>query len=585
MRSFSLVGILYLVLLTSPGFGQRDSLMKIIRTVTVDTLRIQAMRELAYEYLQSHPDSSLQLADKINTASTRLPYPAGIAMAYDIRGNVLRTRGEFIQALTSHKAAMRIFDSLRDTRRYRSSLVNAGTDYFYLKNYNRSLDYFNRALALTSSAEVSQYVTILNNLGNVYSTIGRYPDAIRVYEQALPLARKDSTYTMQSSLYASIAIAYAESGQLHRAVNAMLEAIQFQKACNDLYHFASSASTLAGFYIELEKYNEAERYLNEALSVAVQLDACSIIANYYRNKAHLYNKTKRYQAAYEMLQQYTLLNDSLLTESHVAQLAEAEVKFNMEMQSRQLAMATAAKSLQESELRQQTLWKYFLLILLIAILGLLLLAYRNMRLRQKVNLRLEEQNAMLHKENMLAQYETLRNQVNPHFLFNSLNALSSLISKDPAGALEFTSVFSRLYRTVLEFSGDAVIPVKDELKLVDDYVYLQRIRFGNNLIIKRNIPVSVMDRLIPPFCIQMLLENAIKHNMISDEHPLIIKLFIEEDYFVVENTLQPRSQTESTGVGIRNITERFRIIHDKVPLFYITEHTYVAKIPLINPEP
>jgi two-component system LytT family sensor kinase len=191
-----------------------------------------------------------------------------------------------------------------------------------------------------------------------------------------------------------------------------------------------------------------------------------------------------------------------------------------------------------------------------------------------------ENGERLKRESITAQYETLKNQVNPHFLFNSLNTLSTLITQNPEVADHFIKRLSEVYRYVLEFKDKEVVDIGTELKFTDSYLYLQKIRFGENLIIKNRITGG--DFYIAPLTIQILLENAIKHNIISDEKPLTIELRDEESYIIVENNLQKKKVIESKEkIGLNNIKSRYEALSDKPVIIEESDKSFKVKIPLL----
>jgi two-component system, LytTR family, sensor kinase len=183
------------------------------------------------------------------------------------------------------------------------------------------------------------------------------------------------------------------------------------------------------------------------------------------------------------------------------------------------------------------------------------------------------------------QYTTLLEQINPHFLFNSLNALASLIPQSPEKAVEFVNKFSKIYRYVLDVKDKLVCEVKDELDFADSYCFLQKIRFGENLIIEKNIDSEYLNLFLPPLSLQLLVENAIKHNEISKLNPLKINIHTQNGFVIVENTIRLKSVgNEISGIGLKNLTERYLHLCDKKPAFYIENNVYIAKIPFIIEE-
>lgn len=192
----------------------------------------------------------------------------------------------------------------------------------------------------------------------------------------------------------------------------------------------------------------------------------------------------------------------------------------------------------------------------------------------------------LQKENLQSQFEVLKQQVNPHFLFNSLNVLTSLIKLEPDLAESFTEKLSKVYRYVLENKEKDMVSLSTELDFLKAYVFLLDIRFMGKVFVNLDIDgnTNKNDWLIIPMALQLLIENAIKHNTFSKSKPLFIKLEIDEnDFLVVTNNIQIReTQIQSTGVGLANIKSRYELITGKKPVFEKTSEEFTAKIPLIK---
>lgn len=188
----------------------------------------------------------------------------------------------------------------------------------------------------------------------------------------------------------------------------------------------------------------------------------------------------------------------------------------------------------------------------------------------------------LQKENLQSQFEVLRQQVNPHFLFNSLNVLTSLIKLEPDLAEKFTEHLSKVYRYVLENKDNDLVNLQTELDFLDAYIFLLNIRFMDKIVVKVSIPENRRELLILPLALQLLIENAIKHNSMSKRNPLKIEIFIDKNNILnVVNNLQEReSHMASTGVGLRNIQHRYHLLEMPAPEFLKTETKFIARIPL-----
>ncbi len=193
-------------------------------------------------------------------------------------------------------------------------------------------------------------------------------------------------------------------------------------------------------------------------------------------------------------------------------------------------------------------------------------------------------NKTLTSQNIQAQFEVLKNQVNPHFLFNSINVLKGLILTNQTKALEFTDRFAKLYRTMLTLGRELTIPLTEELDLINQYLFLQQTRFQDALIIQNSIRSIFLAYEIPPFALQLVVENCIKHNKISKELPLTIAIEVIDDKLKITNNIQTRTDSkDSTGIGIKNIVERYKMIKLPPPTFSQEENQWVVHLPLIKP--
>lgn len=187
----------------------------------------------------------------------------------------------------------------------------------------------------------------------------------------------------------------------------------------------------------------------------------------------------------------------------------------------------------------------------------------------------------LKEEKLIFQYETLKTQVNPHFLFNSLNTLSSLVSHDVKLSEQFIQKLSSVYRYVLENQEKELVSLSAEMAFVNDYYYLQKIRDAEKISLKLELP-NHNAALIMPVSIQMLLENALKHNAATRKQPLEITIHFEGiDKIVVRNTLQAKTRlSESSKIGLKNLNERCKLILNREIEVQKNTHEFVVKVPV-----
>ncbi|WP_217703320.1 sensor histidine kinase [Flavobacterium agri] len=198
---------------------------------------------------------------------------------------------------------------------------------------------------------------------------------------------------------------------------------------------------------------------------------------------------------------------------------------------------------------------------------------------QHVSMELER----IKNDNLGAQYELLKQQVNPHFLFNSLNTLKAMVETSDAHSIDFIIKLSSFYRFTLESRKLDLIHVREEMQILDAYIFLQNARFEGGFTFESELDESVMNTLIPPFSLQLLVENCLKHNIVSRSKPLAIKVYSEDGKIVIENPIQPKiGEKESLGVGLKNIDLRYKHLLEKHIDISEENNIFKIKLPLIH---
>lgn len=224
--------------------------------------------------------------------------------------------------------------------------------------------------------------------------------------------------------------------------------------------------------------------------------------------------------------------------------------------------------------------RYAILIVVITVFVFsILLAVSQYKWRKEYDLRKK-----VEQEALQLNLQQLKNQLNPHFLFNSLNSLSALIANDPALAEEFVLKLSKVYRYVLEKRNETLTSVKEELDFIRHYYFLQKIRFGKQLLLDIQDDALHVDGMIPAMSLQLLLENAIKHNEITRLHPLHIRIYSAEGYLRVENAYCPRSgeTKDSMGIGLESI-QKIYAYYSQEPFYYAVENgLFICKLPILK---
>ena len=203
-------------------------------------------------------------------------------------------------------------------------------------------------------------------------------------------------------------------------------------------------------------------------------------------------------------------------------------------------------------------------------------------LTRRMQIHLEKE--QLESENLMVRYEALENQMNPHFLFNSLNTLGGLIGTDDERALRYLQELSSTYRYIMQ--AKRLVTLEAELAFVSSYSQMMQIRYGKNLHIDLHIDNTYQHHYIVPISIQLLLENALKHNVISDRHPLPIRIETTAEATIrVSNPIRPKQGSESTsGMGLANLAKRYQLLQQRDIKITNNNNQFIVEVPLLDPQ-
>lgn len=224
---------------------------------------------------------------------------------------------------------------------------------------------------------------------------------------------------------------------------------------------------------------------------------------------------------------------------------------------------------------------WFFLILRLLLLNTLILIIKYLFDIYEEKRKIEIENQILKNENLQALHEVLKNQLQPHFLFNSLNTLKALIKRDPLIAENFVSELASVYRYMLLHQNKNVVTLEEEVQFLKSYLYLLNLRFGDAIQAEFTIPSAILNVSIPPNTLQLLIENAVKHNLFSLKRQLTISLFQWNDFLVIQNNLQLKEVTsESSAIGLKNINTRYQLLFNKDIIIKTHENYFQVLLPI-----
>ncbi|HPI54397.1 MAG TPA: histidine kinase, partial [Chitinophagaceae bacterium] len=227
-------------------------------------------------------------------------------------------------------------------------------------------------------------------------------------------------------------------------------------------------------------------------------------------------------------------------------------------------------------------WKKWWFLLSISMMSIVLI-YSYIKFREERVSRYQQ----LEKEKAIAEFETLKNQVSPHFLFNSFNTLIQVIDEDKEKAIEYTQTLSDFYRSLISYRDIDVVSLENEINLLNDYIYLQKMRFGDSLLfINHCSSENIREVVIPPLTLQLLAENAVKHNTVNNSKPLKIELLIENEKLILRNTLTKKlTKEEGEKLGLQNIKNRYKLFNNHPIEIIETKSLFEVRLPIIYQQP
>jgi sensor histidine kinase YesM len=584
-----------------------DSLLPVIAEMEDDTNKVRKLFEACRTCKYERTDEALACCRGAITLAEKLGYERLNTNLYMNLGFCYYYKQDYATALSNFFKALSFAEKNNDDKNIASCYVNIGNQHNWQGNFPLSKGYYLKALTYSQKTDdYNTQINLWNNLGMIEGQLGDYDQAVIYLRKAVNLARQQNLELESANSLNNLGIAYTFKKEYQAALSHLTEGLRIHIKYKDSRGTANSSSDIGNVYLAMKQYKEAMEYYTKALEESKQTGYVKLTSLIYEKMSELCYQTGDYKNAYLYYQQFKQINDSLFSEEKTKRINELNIQYETGKKDQEIVYLKTENSLKETLSKRQSLIIVIFVVAMCIFIVLAALLSKNIKSKKKANLTLHKQNLLiteqkteiekqkkelesytqhLEKENILAQYETLKNQVNPHFLFNSLNALGSLIKKDPLEAYKFTKEFAKIYRVVLELKEHSLIHLSEELDFIKSYIFLQKIRFGDNLSTDINIPSEFLDHYLPPFSLQLVVENAIKHNIISEEHPLRIEIYYENDRLVVRNNLQIRNNFHgSTGVGSKNMEMRYQLISADKPEFYTDAEYYYVRLPLIAEE-
>lgn len=591
-----------------------------------DTVRLKAVQDLAWKVLYSNPDSAYRLGQMelefaqgvnnkkwqgkaLNTLGATDHLKGNYALAlgryqqalalflevdekksvvamYNNIGLIFREKGNYAKALHYYEKYLNTGLDMQDTSVIANAYNNLGTLYSDQANFDMALRYYQKGLALVEQLRDKYSMAIgYNNLGSIHFTQKDYPQALGYYQRSLVLREEVGDQRGMALVLNNIGLIYKEIVDHEQALGYYRKGLDIQEKLGDKPGMAATWYNIGSMLNEQEAYPEAIAACARGLAISEQIGAL-------RNARHachcLYTAHKALRqpdSALAFHERYLGLTDSLQRE-----------ETNKRLEQMEFAKQVLADSLSQEEEKlkmemafQRAVRKKNTVLNIALGAGAVVLAlavgfWSRMLHFQRYSAIFRNRAEYLEKQQLVNEIALLKTQVNPHFLFNSLSILASLVRVNPDLSEQFIDQLARSYRYILEQKEQPLVTLRTELEFIHSYTFLLKIRFEKKFDLRFHLSEEILDKYkIAPQTLQLLVENAVKHNRMSVAEPLVVHVTIEDGpTLAIKNRLQPRTTPSvSTGVGLQNIINRYALLTDRLVWAGEREDEFVVRVPLL----
>ncbi len=492
-------------------------------------------------------------------------YPAGESFAMNMLGVQARNRSDYDQSVIYHKTALSLAEKAKNTDLRIISLNMLGVTYRRIDAVRSALDYHKLALSIAEASK-SKHESILrstavsfNSIGNIYLTLKQFDLAEEQFRKALEIEEQlgnklglainyqNLGYVMEAKdslevalinykkslrfneeiksdiglmiCHNSIGQIYLKQNKPKQGLSLIQPTIKVATEFGDNFYVAMANINTGWALATLGEYKEAENYLKQGLSVALQHNMQSSIADSYYQLSNLKEKEGKYNDALQYLKKYQEYGEKILNEKNLQYTSDLIIKYDTEKKKNQIELLEKENEIVKIKLNQNNKVMVFMSLSMVLLVGLLFILYSQYKLRNEQKLLLVEQQMM-------------RSQMNPHFLFNSLNSIKLyIINNDKEKAVYYLNKFSKLIRTILASSQEKEISLADELETMELYINIENLRFSNkiNYGVSFDHDLNLHEIKIPSLILQPFLENSIWHGLSTKEGEKIIHINIKKE--------------------------------------------------------
>ncbi len=511
----------------------------ICRVFDIHDLRSSINNNLGSVYLEKgYYKIAKSFFEKSLTISQNIDDSRGKGYAYFNLGICADYTGDPEEALDLFLKSLEIRESLGNMYDISSSLNSIGVIYNNLNKLEKALEFHNRSLEIGKELDLqSGMASSYNNIGSIYLAQEKYLDAERYFVEALKLFEANQDKLGISRSYMRLGNLKTAQGSMPENITAYGKALALAREIEDQRGEAEILLELAKVNSELNDYNKAVVQLKSSLNISSDIKAADLKSKAALRLSELYQDIRNYKESLDYYKIYKEVEDSIFNKSMADQVAELDIEYETEKKEQTIVAQGAQLDFLEQQRDYEQNLRRILSLLAIALLISALLAFSRYRLKLRTskslaiqNTKIEHQNAEIRSINIELEKRMLRAQMDPHFLFNSLNSIQHFITiNDRESALKYLSKFSKLIREVLENSVSQSVSLKEELRLIEFYIQLEQLRLNNKFDYSIEIDdgVDVYEQEIPFLLLQPYVENAIIHGLRNAEGMGMLHIHIQ----------------------------------------------------------
>ncbi len=492
---------------------------------------------IIYDYLGDFEQSiekytqALSIYEKIGDST-------GMARNINYIGIIYEYQGNYTKALEYYLRALTINEEIGNKNNVASNLSNIAIVYKSQNQLNKALEYHQKALAINKEIDNTKGIaTNYTNMGIIYTQKKSYKKALEYLNEALTLNELIGNKRITASIQTNIGVVYEYLGNYNSAIDYYKKAKAINKELNDKRSVTICLINLSSVYNKLKYYNKALSEVKEGLRLSQEIGDLDLQRNAYQHLADSYEGLGNYKQALLYKDLWITLNDSIYNQEKTKAIADLQIQYETEKKDQEIESLQKDNEIQELQLNEKDArnkaqrWLFIAIALvLLAIILIIWFIYSNYRKQQTIN------QQKLNYQKVLTEQKLLRSQMNPHFIYNSLNSIQSFISSNQSYEAEkYLAQFAKLIRGILENSRTDLISLEKEIEVLTLYLNLEQLRFENRFSYSIHVDDEIEQDFIsiPPMLVQPFIENAILHGFKNKNKGEINIHFNEKEDFLI----------------------------------------------------